>query len=364
MKKYFKKTSHILILTNTLKTGGAEKQSILLYNALSHYYSTKLIVYYGDQKDKRMIDLLDNKSDNVIFLKGNHFNKLLFLYRFFKSNPNSICISYLATTNFINGIVGKLSGIKIRIGGIRSSRYGFLKFYLQRHLYNHWLSGSVFNNYLAFNTLTSKGFNNKKGRVIYNSILVPEYNYFTNPNNSITILSVGRFVEAKDYFTALQAIKILIRKGKSIKYIIVGQGHLEKELRFFINKNQLNTTVELVINPPNVEKFYSESDIYLSTSIFEGMSNSIMEAMSYGLPVVATDVGDNKILIHDKETGFLVKPKEVIEIAERLELLINNSDLRKKMSNNGYQFIKSNFSIEKFRENYINLFEELLNENR
>lgn len=351
----------LFLLTNTLKAGGAEKQAILLYNELKKCYSTKLIIYYGVQVDKRMIELLDDNSENVIFLRGSHFKKILYIYRIFKENKSSISISYLATTNFINGIIGTLAGVKIRIGGIRSSSYTSYKFYLQRYLHNHWLTFSVFNNSLAYRVLSEKGFNSQKGKVIHNAIIVPQYKYKTGSENEIKILSVGRFVEAKDYFTALKAIQQLVQAGKNVKYLIVGQGHLEEDIRLFIKKNNLNSFVDIIINPPRIEKYYLESDIYLSTSIFEGMSNSIMEALSFGIPVVATNVGDNNFLIKNNETGFLVEPKKIDEIIDRLNLLIDNVDLRNTMSIKGYNFIKSNYSIDTFKDKYIALFYELLN---
>jgi len=89
----------IYILTNTLKSGGAEKQSIYLANALKDYYKVTLIVYYGEQFDPRMVALLEEQVYRVLKLKGNPFSKLFHLYRLFRHDKNAVIVSYLLTTN-------------------------------------------------------------------------------------------------------------------------------------------------------------------------------------------------------------------------------------------------------------------------
>jgi len=352
----------VLILTNTLKTGGAEKQSIYLFNTLKEKFNTKVIVYYGNQVDQRMLDLLpDNSDKRIVFLRGSHFRKLIQIFKLFRQSDDTVCISYLATTNTINAIIGKITGVKIRIGGIRNSRFNWLKIIIQRHLHNYWLTCSIFNNHYGYEELISQGFKKEKGLVVFNCIDVPKKIKKEQNLNQINLLTVGRFVEQKDYITSLQSILELIKNGIDIKYTIVGQGHLEADLKEYVVKYDLVKHVEFIINPPNVNDYYKQADIYLSTSLFEGLSNSIMEAMSFGLPVVATDVGDNKYLIIDSESGFLVPLKDVERISSKLKILIANSYLRKEMGEKGYNHIKENFSEKKFANEYINLIEKLSN---
>lgn len=360
-RKKFCSSITALILTNTLKTGGAEKQSVYLFNALSERYKTLLVVYYGTQKDQRMLDLLQsNYRSNVIFLSGTHWARLTYIFNLFKDSINPVCISYLATTNTINAVLGKVAGVHIRIGGIRSSEHTWFKKVLQRHLHNFWLNHSVFNNHVGLQKLTEAGFNRSKASVIHNAVDIPELE--ENNHKTITIISVGRFVEAKDYLTSLAAVKIVSLNSLPFKYIIIGQGELEGLIKSQIVSLEIESIVEVVINPDSIDQYYRSSNIYLSTSVFEGLSNSIMEAMSFGLPVVATDVGDNKYLVKDGETGFLTKVKDVETIASKLEQLINDVQLRNTMGTKGRQHIIENFSMEKFTKQYIELIERLSNE--
>jgi glycosyltransferase involved in cell wall biosynthesis len=217
----------IFILTNTLKSGGAEKQSIYLTKALSSHYNVILIVYYGDYYDSRMLDLLDGYKDRVIWLNGSHPSKLWFLHQLFHRNKNGIVISYLATTNLINAIVGKLAGTRIRIGGIRNSKLSPFKLIIQKFFHNYLLTCTVVNNKRGIRELTSRGFKADKIILIHNGIATKQIEKEHRSPDTITILTVGRFVAQKDYKTAITAFrevaKITMPKQK-IKYIIIGHG--------------------------------------------------------------------------------------------------------------------------------------------
>lgn len=84
------------------------------------------------------------------------------------------------------------------------------------------------------------------------------------------------------------------------KFIIVGYGELESQVRQWVNAYKVGSFTEILINPNNIPQLEYDADIYLSTSLFEGTSNSIMEGMNANLPVVCTDVGDNYCLVKEK----------------------------------------------------------------
>lgn len=349
----------VFILINNLRSGGAEKQSIYLYRNMKIIYSTKLVVYYGDQKDSRMLDLLGDDLNDVIWLEGSHLSKLMYFFRMFSNAKADVCISYLATTNFINAIIGKLAGVKIRIGGIRNSRFKRRKLLIQRFLHNHWLSYSVFNNNNGLQALVNKGFNVNKSSVIFNCIDAVDYCKEFDKPEIVNILTVGRFVEQKDYYTALDVIRLLDARKLKFRYTIIGHGVLEQEISNYVSYHNLNHIVEVFIKPKDISNYYKNADIYLSTSLFEGLSNSIMEALSYCLPVVATDVGDNNHLVRDGESGYLTQVRDIEDIADKLELLIRDAELRKAFGEAGKRHVSDNFSVSKFVEKYVELIESL-----
>ena len=173
--------------------------------------------------------------------------------------------------------------------------------------------------------------------------------------NFITVLSVGRFHKAKDYETAIKAVSKI--KYKNFKYQIIGYGSLEKDIRNWIIEYSAQDCIELIINPDNINEYYRKADIYLQTSIFEGLSNTVLEAMSFSLPLVLTDVGDNDRLVVDGENGFLCDPGSVDAITKNLEVLFNSVKKRVDFGSRSYHLLKDNDSEEIFKKSYLKLIE-------
>jgi glycosyltransferase involved in cell wall biosynthesis len=92
----------------------------------------------------------------------------------------------------------------------------------------------------------------------------------------------------------------------------------------------------------------------------EGISNSIMEYMALGKPVIATDGGGTKELVIDGETGFLIPQKSPKLLAEKIDYLLNNEPLRKRLGTKGKERIQKEFSLDKMVSEHIKLYEELL----
>jgi glycosyltransferase involved in cell wall biosynthesis len=178
--------------------------------------------------------------------------------------------------------------------------------------------------------------------------------------NEIRIISVCRFVRPKDFHTALHSFKALADKNinKELKYYIVGYGPMENEIRSLVSNLDLDNKVVILINPPGIPEILKSCDIYLSTSLFEGLSNSIMEALVAGLPVVATDVGDTRYLVKDRFNGFIVQCGDINTIAEKLDFLANNDNSRIDFGNNSYYIIGKEFSEDKLINNYLKLISE------
>ena len=146
---------------------------------------------------------------------------------------------------------------------------------------------------------------------------------------------------------------------KVLKYYLVGYGPMEIEIRALVSDLDLGNNVVILINPAGIPEILKSCDIYLSTSLFEGLSNSIMEAMVAGLPVVATDVGDSRYLVRDGYNGFIVQCRDINVIAEKLDYLVNNENERVGFGNNSYSLIGKEFSESKLIDNYIKLILEL-----
>jgi|ERR1035437_182436 glycosyltransferase involved in cell wall biosynthesis len=352
----------ILIFCKTLTKGGAEKQALILSKQLADKGKEIILVNWsGDKIDKSNSDYIQDNAIRYIGLFGNIIMKFIHFQKVIKNEKISIIISYLTLPNCVAGI-SKLFNRKLKtIGGIRTEKFPFYKFLSEKIVHNYLNDVTVFNNYSAKIKFTKMGFNPRKICVIHNAISVPEL-YKSNGNkNGINIITVARFVRSKDFPTALNSFKLMIEKNRvdKFKYYVVGYGPMENEIKLLVRQLNLNEEVEILINPPNIYDILKTCDIYLSTSLFEGLSNSIMEAMVAGLPVIATEVGDNGYLIKNRYNGFLVPCRDVNSIVEKLEYLANFDNTRKEFGNNSYRIIKNEFSVEKMTENYLKLFSDM-----
>ena len=353
---------NIVIFTNTLLSGGAEKQAVLLAKALKDKYNVWLVVYYGNQVEEKFLKIIEDNGIKTFFLHGHHFTKLFKFLQFLKKERIEVIFSYLLTTNLINGLIGKIAGVKFRIGGIRSSMLEGNKEHLQKLVQNYLTTITIYNNSKGNELLIKKGFQQEKSIVIPNCFELENYRIIREIKKQVTIISVGRFHRAKDYRTALKSINILKLKRVDFKYKLIGHGSLEVDIRTWVKEYQLENEVEVIINPPNLNDYYIQADVYLMTSIFEGLSNTVLEAMSFSLPLVITDVGDNNRLVENGLNGYLCEVGNAEMIANKLEYFIHNYDKRIEFGLNSYKKLKENYSFEKFQQRYFEFIDGLSSE--
>jgi len=167
------------------------------------------------------------------------------------------------------------------------------------------------------------------------------------PIPNIVIGTIANLYKTKGLKYLIQAIKLLITEYKlSIATIIIGDGPEQKKLEKLIKQNNLAKNIILAGNIKNAASLLKAFDIYICSSVKEGLSYTIIEAMQAGLPIIATDVGGNPELIINNETGLLVNSKNPQPMAENIIKLINNSTLAKKLGEQAKNN-SLNFGLEK-----------------
>lgn len=352
---------NLTIFTGGLGAGGAEKQSILLAKALQKKYSVVLVSFHGNKFLKRNIDFLKSEGIEHFQLTGSYLARIRSFYSLLKTKKTNVLINFLPANNIVGGILGKLHGVDKIICGIRNSRLGRYK-YLMLLFCHHILSHvTVFNNYAGLKYYAKRGFSTIKSTVITNCIFpLPSQKTSQLKNQKVVILMVARFVAQKDYFTAIDAFSLLLSEYKLANVVLecVGRGVQEKKIQQYLIMKGLENNVKIYIDPDNVNEHYERADVFLQTSLFEGFSNTIMEAMGYSLPIVATDVGDNSVLVKNNLNGFLTPTKDPKTISEKLYQLVTSSQLRQKMGENGCNMISESYTLESFSKSYIKIIEQ------
>jgi glycosyltransferase involved in cell wall biosynthesis len=178
--------------------------------------------------------------------------------------------------------------------------------------------------------------------------------------NDIIVGVIARLALEKDHKTLFAAIKILKEKLKPPKLLVIGDGPLKNELKNEVKKLGLLENVFFGGNQKNIPNIMKCLDIFALTSETEGIPLTLLEAQSSGLPVVVSDVGGNSEVVVNGYTGFLVEKKRPDLFANKLELLIDDPNLRKNMGLNGRKRIEKYFSLENTAERYVELYKDLI----
>tara|TARA_B100000212_G_scaffold235578_1_gene179207 strand:- start:233 stop:1312 length:1080 start_codon:yes stop_codon:yes gene_type:complete len=169
------------------------------------------------------------------------------------------------------------------------------------------------------------------------------------------IISVCRFVPQKNIFELIEIANLC----RNYKFFLVGDGPLKSEINIYIQKlNLKNIYLTGIIT--NVYDYLSACDLFLSTSIYEGLPLSIIEAMSVGLPIVASRVMGNIDTIEDRKTGFFYDLGNPIMAAEKIKLVLNNENILKEIGLKSKLRQKNCFDAKKMAEEYKKIYKSFI----
>ena len=171
----------------------------------------------------------------------------------------------------------------------------------------------------------------------------PTFQNMINSIDSTKVISLRSFELIYDIETLLRAIPKVLDRCPTTRFILVGKGSLEKELKSLTSKLQIDHAVSFIgflANEKLIDALRSV-DIYVSTSLSDaGISASTAEAMACGLPVIVTDSGENARWINDGENGYIIPIREFEALADRIIALIENPELRQRFGRAGRETIR------------------------
>jgi len=173
--------------------------------------------------------------------------------------------------------------------------------------------------------------------------------------------TVARFTEQKGLKYFVEAAKLIKEQIPNCKFIIVGDGELKNSLIKFAQN--IGIYQEIIFTGYRVDavSILSIFDIFVLPSLWEGMPYTILEAMALKKPVVATNVFGNSEIVLNGKTGNLVSPRDSFAISKAVIALLKNKEKAKKMGENGFHRIKTDFSGKKMTEKIEHIYLELLN---
>ena len=376
--------------------GGAEKQAhILAKSLIEKGNEVKIITGHWVSKTpkKEIIDNIEivrlSSAWKLFNFKGiRTIGRFLFLIRliiYLIINGKKADIFHIHQLNYLSfgvvfaaNILKKPTVIKMAMGGNYSDvketkRFPAGSFFI-KYIKTKADKIVILNNYMK-NELVTEGFSDKKiiripNGVEFNETIKKEY------KGRGRILFVGRLSWQKRVDLLIDAFSNLIKKG-NFRLIIFGKGPAEKNLIQKAKMLNLEDKIDFMGWASSIDKWKDLGDIFVLPSIVEGMPNVLLEAMAIGFPIIATDVGANRELLELEmgkkiekggfligKGGVLVNPKDQEGLTNAIFSLSQDKLLRERLGKSAREIIKNKYRIEKIADEYIKIYNELIDAKR
>ncbi|MEM5790557.1 MAG: glycosyltransferase family 4 protein [Candidatus Aenigmatarchaeota archaeon] len=210
------------------------------------------------------------------------------------------------------------------------------------------------------------GIDPKKFKIVTGKDCIKFRKKYRIPLNKKIILDVGRIYPVKRIDLLIKVFKLVKEKIKDVVLIVVGPTERKemKKIQKFISKLNLkmNEDVFFIGSIPNekIRPVYATSNIFVNTSETEGICFSFLEAMCFGLPIIAFNVGGNKDVIENGKNGFLISFGDTEKMAKKIIEVLTNPTLKERLSLGSREILKRKFHLKKVIKNLTVIFNEIL----
>jgi len=350
------KASKICFFNSTKAWGGGEKWHLDIANRLHDKFGSVMVVA---GKGSELANRLDGMpTPHQIVSVGNlsflNIFKIIKLVRLFRSEQVDVLIMNLPADLKAAGIAARLAGVK-RIIYRRGSAIPVRNSYLNRLLFRYVIDEIIANSKETARTILAENpeiFPAEKIHVVYNGVDWSSFDFLSPApaprlsQSKIVLGNAGRLVPQKGQEILIEVAKQLKGKGYSFEIVIAGEGRLKEALSAKALEEGVQEQLRFIGFIESMPQFLNSIDIFLLPSHWEGFGYVIAEAMYCERPVVAFNVSSNPELVCNNETGFLVAHGDISAFAEKVEILINDADLRVQMGQKARILAIKRFSIE------------------
>ncbi|MDZ7860057.1 MAG: glycosyltransferase family 4 protein [Candidatus Krumholzibacteriota bacterium] len=179
------------------------------------------------------------------------------------------------------------------------------------------------------------------------------------PENNILVGTVAAIVGHKDYQNLINAASIVLKKNRNVTFCAYGTGVLEEKMREFVRYLGIEKNFIFAGFRRDVEDFLKNCDLFVLASKKEGLGTSILDAQSFGLPVIACRTGGIPEAVTDGDNGLLVEPQNSQQLAKAIIKLLDNGSKREELGRKAFETVR-NFDIRKTINGNIELYQELM----
>ncbi len=351
----------ILFVCSANVWGGNEKWTSMAISRLRKKNEVFLCYKSHDLSDKFGAGLCKfkapfrNYTDIITFYK---------IFTFVKKHKIDIIVSTKKKEYFICGVVAKLVRIKnvLRLGSVRELD----KPIWHNIVYDKLNNGMIVNAHRIKQNLLKYNFmHHEKIKVIYNGILQDKAAAGVQrekTDDMFIITSSGRLTKPKGFHILIKAVSALPEDTrKKVKVQILGDGPYRAELEKLAEENNISENVEFKGFVSDPQRIISAGDLFVLLSFNEGLSNSLLEAMINGVPVLTTDAGGVKEFIEHKKNGFITRSMDPFDIACELKNIIENRKESVDIGEKGKKTVAELFSMDKMETEIENFLKKVIN---
>lgn len=367
----------MLQLIGSFHQGGSERQAVQLARLLREDKTHNIFLAAMNDEGVLRSEVEKIGFTEIPEFKLTSFYDLNFLkqlkkcVRFLRENKIEIVHTHDFYTNVFGITAAKLARVPLKIaskretGGMRSKQQKII----EKQIFKI-ADRIVANSEAVKNYLVSDAIKGEKIKVIYNGLdlerLAPKItgrkaicetlNLPVDENIKFITLVANLRHDVKNQPMFLRAARKILEKNKNAQFVLAGEGELKESLEKLAKKLNIAENTHFIGRCETVPELLSVSYACVLTSFAEGFSNSILEYMAAGKPVVATRVGGASEAIIEGETGFLVESDDDEMLAERLLRLLENEQMTRKFGEKGSEIVRENFSLDAQLQKTLELY--------
>ena len=378
----------LYIITQT-HHGGAQKYVHDLALNLSKRKNFDVTVAVGEGRDQSWMN--DLSDSNIPVLRLNHVKRnlspvhdilsgfeLLKLYR--KTKPDIIHLNSSkigatgAVTAWIYRLISRKANPKIiyTIHGLVLNDPSWSFIHKSYYRFAEWFGGLFKDSIIAVSehdkqTAIKYAIAPKNKILVIHNGINTDQNQFLDRNGArsklglddrFTIVTIAGIYKTKGIMYAIKSISILNEETRAkIHYVIIGDGPERHSLEDYVKRHNLANTITFLGAKDNARIYLKAFDLFVLSSIKEGLSYTLIEAVASGLPIIATDVGGNTEVIENKKTGIIVPPQNHVALADAITNLMQNESLRLSLAERAHKSM-NRFSEKEMIDKTVSLYQE------
>ena len=355
---------NILYINNIMATGGVEKCIIQLSKLMQN--DNKIIVATaGGELEKELENLnikhykllnTDSKRPNTILKNLKIINKII------KDEKIDIVHSHHRMTTLYCKLLSKINSFKL----IHTQHLCIKDKIALTKLTLRNIPIITVSNSAKENLVTKYGLSKNNITTIYNTIETTNNNYEIDKqlinlknSNMFTVAHISRLVDYKGIYDYLEIAKQVSKYDTNIRFVIIGSGPEEENIKSYIQNNNLQDNIFLLGNKSNVINQLKYINLVLLCSYIEGLPLVPLEAFSQGIPVIGTNIGGTNEEIIDGYNGYLIDKKDIKCFVEKIMFIYKNNNVYDEMKKNSLDIYNDKFNSKQYYTNHIDVYRNL-----